>query len=95
MFLILLNCHATLCYCAQSHSKLSVTIYQNKIFVIAVALNDTSKSPFKALFPPTYIPCLHCVKVSYSFIIFICVPYLLQLSIGHVMHYIFHQLSHI
>jgi len=43
MFLILLflNCHATLCYCVQSHSKLSVTIYHNKIFVFAVALTDT------------------------------------------------------
>ena len=30
-----------------------------------------------------------------SFINFICVPYLLQLSIGCVMHYMFHQLSDI
>jgi len=35
------NCHATLSYCVQSHSKFSVTIYQNKIFVFAVALTDT------------------------------------------------------
>jgi len=41
MILILLNCHATLCYCVQSHSKLSVTIYQNKIFVFTVALTGT------------------------------------------------------
>jgi len=41
MFSILLNCHATLCYCVQSHSELSVTIYQNKIFVFTVALTDT------------------------------------------------------
>jgi len=40
MFLILLNCHATLCNCVHSHSKHSVTIYQNKIFVFAVALTD-------------------------------------------------------
>jgi len=41
MFLILSNCHTTLCYCVQSHGELSVTIYQNKIFVFAVALTDT------------------------------------------------------
>jgi len=41
MFLIVLNCHASLCYCVQSHSKLSVTIYQNKMFVFVVALTDT------------------------------------------------------
>jgi len=46
-----LNCHATLCYCVQSHSKLSVTIYQNKIFVFAVALTDTqAKIPLKHCF---------------------------------------------
>jgi len=51
MYLILLYCHATLCYCVQSHSKLSVTIYQNKIFVIAVAVNDTQvKIPLKHSF---------------------------------------------
>jgi len=49
-----------------------------------------------ALFPPTCIPCLLCVNVvGYSFINFICVPHLLQMSIGYVMHYIFHQLSQI
>ena len=31
----------------------------------------TRKNPLKALFPPTYIPCLHCVKVLYGFINFI------------------------
>jgi len=41
MFSILLSCHATLCYCVHSHSKLSVTIYQNKIVAFAVALTDT------------------------------------------------------
>jgi len=51
MFLILLNCHATLCYCVQSHSKLSVTIYQNRIVVFAVALTDTqAKIPLKHCF---------------------------------------------
>jgi len=39
MFLILLSCNAPLCYCVQSHGKLSVTIYQNRIF--AVAPTDT------------------------------------------------------
>jgi len=55
MFFILLNCHAILCYCVQNHSKLSVTIYQNKIVVFAVALTDTQANILKALFPPTYI----------------------------------------
>jgi len=51
MFLILLNCHATLCYCVPSQGKLSVTIYQNKIFVVAVALTDTqAKIPLKHCF---------------------------------------------
>jgi len=37
--------------CVQSHSKLSVTIYQNKIFVFAVALTDTqAKIPLKHCF---------------------------------------------
>jgi len=96
MFLILLNCHATLCYCVQSHSKLSITIYQNKIFFFTVTLTDThAKIPLIALFPPTCIPCLHYVKVLYSFSNFICVPYLMQLSIGYVKDYMFHYLSHI
>jgi len=49
MFLILLflNFHATLGYCVQSHGKLSVTIYHNKIVVFEVALTDTqAKIPF-------------------------------------------------
>jgi len=51
MLLILSNCHATLCYCVQSHSKLSVIIYQNMIFVFAVALTDTqAKIPLKHCF---------------------------------------------
>ena len=92
--LILLNCHATFCHCVQSHSKLPVTIYNINIFVFAVALTDTqAKTPLKDCFHQ-HIPCLHCVKVLYSFIN-ICVPYLLQMSIGYVMHYMFHQLSHI
>jgi len=51
MFLILFNCHTTLCYCVQSHSKISVTVNQIKIFIFAVALTDTqAKIPLKQCF---------------------------------------------
>jgi len=64
MFIILMNCHPTLCYCVHSHSKLSVSIYQNKIFVIAVALNDTQvKIPLKHCFHQHASPACIVAKV--------------------------------
>jgi len=63
MFLILLNCYATLlCYCVQSRSKLSQFLSQfikSRYCICFCSCTNwhTSKNPFKALFPPTYIPC--------------------------------------
>jgi len=53
----------------------SVTIYQNKLFVFAVALTDTqAQIPLKHCFhqAPTYIPCLHCVKVIQFYKLYMC-----------------------
>jgi len=49
-----LSRHSLLGYCVQCHCKLSVTNYQNKIFVFAVALTDTQAKIPLALLPPTY-----------------------------------------
>ena len=84
-----------LCAKSQQAFSVSVTIYQNKIFVFAVAPTDAqAQIPLKHCFHQHTSPACIVSKL-YSFINFMYVPYLLQLSIGYVMHFMFHQLSHI
>jgi len=69
MILILLNCHATLCYCVQSQSMLFEFLSQfiKIIYLFAVALTDTqAKIPLKhkQSFVQFYKLCMCSVPVA-------------------------------